>query len=288
MSIRKMYDAKKIEAKRNGAAWLVDFKELYMEPGYNIRDGEINPDLVKAFCDSFMRGEYVPAIGVDVTEKGLRVNDGQHRYLAAQMAISLGKDKVQLECVDLTGLTEAQKVARMLKANDGTPTSNLARANAYARMEAEGLNAVQIAEEVSRSVSDVRNMLALARIPAGLKERIKAGSISYVSALRLHTDHGDDAEAEAERLQQAADDAGTKKITPKVMAPKKPAKASFPASKAMRLSEVASLIELVQGQETRASTGLDDEVLTLVCTVNVYREFAALVTEYLEITQNDA
>lgn len=278
MTIRKQYDAKKIDAKRNGGAWLVNFNELYMEPGYNIRDGEVNPELVKAFCDSFMRDEYVPAIGVDFTDKGFRVNDGQHRYLGAQMALSLGKEMVRLEAVDLTGLTEAQKVARMLKANDGTPTSNIARANAYARMAAEGLNAVQIAEQVSRSVSDVRNMLALARCPEGIKEQVSAGSMSYVTALKLHAEHGDAVVEVAEKLQEAANDNGKGKVTPKLL-PKEPKPAKFPATKALRIAELATQMEMVSDAAKLAKAN-DDESITLRVPAGVLRELSGLLLEY--------
>lgn len=285
MSIRKQYDAKKIDAKRNGGAWLVNFNELYMEAGYNIRDGEVNPELVKAFCDSFMRGEYVPAIGVDVTDKGLRVNDGQHRYLGAEMAISLGKAKVLLEAVDLTGLTEAQKVARMLKANDGTPTSNIARANAYARMAAEWLNAVQIADEVSRSPSDVRNMLALARCPEGIKAQVTAGSMSYVTALKLHAEHGDKVEEVAAQLQEAANESGKEKVTPKQLPPKEPKEpkpAKFPAAKALRIAELATQIEMVT-DGAKLAKAKDDESMTLRITAGVLRELRDLLADYQEV-----
>lgn len=274
MSIRKQYDAKKVDAKRNGAAWIVNFKELYMEAGYNIRDGEVNPELVKAFCESFMRGEYVPAIGVDVTDKGFRVNDGQHRYLGAEMAISLGKETVMLEAVDLTGLTDAQKVARMLRANDGTPTSNIARANAYARMAADGLNAVQIAEEVRRSVSDVRNMLALARCPEGIKEQVSAGSMSYVTALKLHAEHGEAVVEVAEKLQEAANDNGKAKVTPKAIKP-----AKFPAAKALRIAELSTQIEMVS-DEAKLAKADDDESITLRVPAGVLRELSDLLREY--------
>lgn len=288
MSIRKMYDAKQLKAKRNNT-FLVDSTELYMEPGYNIRDGEIDQDKVAAFCSSFMADEYVPAIGVDITDKGLRVNDGQHRYLGAQMAIAQGKERVLLEVVDVTGLSEAKKVALMLRANDGTPTSNIKRAEAYARMAADGLNAVQIAEEVKRSPSDVRNMLALARCPAGIKAQVSAGSMSYVTALKLHADHGDQAEEVAAQLQEEANQSGKEKVTPKQLTPKppkepkEPAEAKpgkFPASKALRIAELSTQLEWVNGDEKRLASAEADESLTLRIPAGVFRELRDLLRLY--------
>ncbi|USZ80556.1 putative transcriptional regulator [Serratia phage MQ-4] len=288
MSIRKMYDAKQLKAKRNNT-FLVDSTELYMEPGYNIRDGEIDQDKVAAFCSSFMADEYVPAIGVDITDKGLRVNDGQHRYLGAQMAIAQGKERVLLEVVDVTGLSEAKKVALMLRANDGTPTSNIKRAEAYARMAADGLNAVQIAEEVKRSPSDVRNMLALARCPAGIKAQVSAGSMSYVTALKLHADHGDQAEEVAAQLQEEANQSGKEKVTPKQLAPKPPKEpkepgeakpGKFPAAKALRIAELSTQLEWVNGDEKRLASAEADESLTLRIPAGVFRELRDLLRLY--------
>lgn len=285
MSIRKLYDAKQLKAKRNGASWIVDFSELYMQPGYNIRDGEIDDEKVKAFCSSFMADEYVPAIAVDITDKGLRVNDGQHRYLGAQMAIAQGKERVLLEVVDVTGLSEAKKVALMLRANDGTPTSNIKRAEAYARMAADGLNAVQIAEKVKRSPSDVRNMLALARCPEGIKAQVTAGSMSYVTALKLHAEHGDKVEEVAAQLQEAANESGKEKVTPKQLPPKEPKEpkpAKFPAAKALRIAELATQIEMVT-DGAKLAKAKDDESMTLRITAGVLRELRDLLADYQEV-----
>ena len=285
MSIRKLYDAKKLKAKRNGASWIVDFSELYMQPGYNIRDGEIDDEKVKAFCSSFMADEYVPAIAVDITDKGLRVNDGQHRYLGAQMAIAQGKESVLIEVTDVTGLTDAQKVALMLRSNDGTPTSNIKRAEAYARMAASGLNAIEIAEEVQRSPSDVRNMLALARCPEGIKAQVSAGSMSYVTALKLHAEHGDKVEEVAAQLQEAANENGKEKVTPKQLAPKEPKApkaAKFPAAKALRIAELATQIEMVT-DGAKLAKAKDDESMTLRITAGVLRELRDLLADYQEV-----
>lgn len=285
MSIRKLYDAKKLKVKRNSASWWANFYDLHMQPGYNIRDGEIDDEKVKGFCSSFMAGEYVPAIAVDITDKGLRVNDGQHRYLGAQMALAQGKESVLLEVVDVTELSEADKVALMLRANDGTPTSNIKRAEAYARMAADGLNAVQIAEKVKRSPSDVRNMLALARCPEGIKAQVTAGSMSYVTALKLHAEHGDKVEEVAAQLQEAANENGKEKVTPKQLAPKEPKEpkpAKFPAAKALRIAELATQIEMVT-DGAKLAKAADDESLTLRAPAGVLRELRDLLADYQEV-----
>lgn len=300
MSIRKLYESKQITAKRNNT-FLVAFEDLYMEPGYNIRDGEIDQESVDGFCASFMNGDYVPAIGVDITENGLRVNDGQHRYLGAQKAVSQGKKDLMLEVYDVTELPPAERIGRMVKANDGTPTSPIARANAYARMKAEGMTNDQIAKEVHRSPSDVANFLALAACPEHLKEMVKAGQMSYVMAIDLAKEHGEDAPAVAAEALEKAKAAGKEKVTKKFTAPKepkepkapaepeapaapakpkaKPVQGEFTKDQLMQLADLAVQIERVGNDSLDHYTG--DQFTMLRTSVQTWRDLSALIDVYL-------
>lgn len=296
-TIRKLYESKQITAKRNNT-FLVAFENLYMEPGYNIRDGEIDQERVDAFCASFMAGDYVPAIGVDITDTGLRVNDGQHRYLGAQKAVSQGKTDLMLEVYDVTELTNAKRIARMVNANDGTPTSPIARANAYARMKAEGMTNDQIAKEVHRSPSDVANFLALAACQEHLKEMVKAGQMSYVMAIDLAKEHGEDAPAVAAEALEKAKAAGKDKVTKKFTAQKEPKEPKVPAEPAApgepkakpvqgeftkdqltQLADLAVQLERVGNDCLDHYTG--DQFVILRTSVQAWRDLSSLIDCYL-------
>lgn len=296
-TLRKLYESKQITAKRNNT-FLVAFEDLYMEPGYNIRDGEIDQESVDGFCASFMAGAYVPAIGVDITETGLRVNDGQHRYLGAQKAISLGQTGLMLEVYDVTELPPAQRIGRMVKANDGTPTSPIARANAYARMKAEGMTNDQIAKEVNRSPSDVANFLALAACPEHLKQMVMAGQMSYVMAIELSKEHGEDAPAVAAEALEKAKAAGKDKVTKKFTAPKEPkepkvlaepaaptkpkaapVQGEFTKDKLKQIADLAVQIERVGNDCLDHYTG--DQFTILRTSVQTWRDLSALIDDYL-------
>lgn len=293
-TIRKLYESKQITAKRNNT-FLVAFQDLYMEPGYNIRDGEIDQGSVDGFCASFMAGSYVPAIGVDITDTGLRVNDGQHRYLGAQKAVSQGKTDLMLEVYDVTELPPAQRIGRMVKANDGTPTSPIARANAYARMKAEGMTNDQIAKEVHRSPSDVANFLALAACPEHLKEMVKAGQMSYVMAIELAKEHGEDAPAVAAEALEKAKAAGKEKVTKKFTAPKEPKAQAEPAAPAkpkakpvqgeftkdqlIQMADLAVQLERVGNDCLDHYT--DDKFVMIRTSVQNWRNLSALIDCYL-------
>lgn len=275
------------------------FEELYLEPGYNIRDGEVDPEKVQAFCEAFMADEYVPAIGIDVTDKGLRVNDGQHRYLGAAMAVERGKTELVLQVIDKTGKTDAEKVADMLNANDGTPTSPVARANGYARMKADGMTNDQIAKAVHRSPSDVANFLALASCPEDIKAMVSAGQMSYVMAIELSKEHGEEAPAVAAEALEKAKAAGKEKVTKKFTAPaepKAPKEQAAPAAKKPKAApvqgeftkeqykELADLaVQLKRQGNDSLDTFKDDMFLILRTSVKNWRAMSALIDAYLGV-----
>ena len=56
----------------------VPLDKIYAEEGYNVR--ELNRAHVEEFRDAFIAGEYIPPLAVEVTERGVKVIDGHHRY----------------------------------------------------------------------------------------------------------------------------------------------------------------------------------------------------------------
>jgi hypothetical protein len=115
--------------------FIVPLKELYVEPGLNIR--EIDQDHVAEFRDAFIAGESVPPLDVQVTEKGVKVIDGHHRYFGAIEATKSGADIIRLECKDFVG-NEADRIAFMVTRNQGKPLTALERAAAYQRLRNQG------------------------------------------------------------------------------------------------------------------------------------------------------
>lgn len=64
----------------------VPIASIYAEEGYNVR--ELNQAHVDEFRDAFIAGEYIPPLAVEVTERGVKVIDGHHRYHGALAAIA--------------------------------------------------------------------------------------------------------------------------------------------------------------------------------------------------------
>ena len=58
----------------------------------------------------------MPPLDVRVTEKGVKVIDGHHRYYGAIEATKAGADIIRLECKDFVG-NEADRIAFMVTRN---------------------------------------------------------------------------------------------------------------------------------------------------------------------------
>ena len=80
--------------------YLLGVDELYIEPGYNVRD--IDQTHVEEFRDAFIAGEHIPPLTVQVTEQGVKIIDGRHRWPGAKLAQDAGHD-LRLECKDFVG-----------------------------------------------------------------------------------------------------------------------------------------------------------------------------------------
>jgi ParB family chromosome partitioning protein len=110
----------------------VPLEKIYAEEGYNVR--ELNQAHVEEFRDAFIAGEYIPPLAVEVTERGVKVIDGHHRYHGALAAIEMGHDIVRLECKDFVG-SEADKIAFMVTSSQGLALTPLERGAAYHRFK---------------------------------------------------------------------------------------------------------------------------------------------------------
>ncbi len=167
--------------------FLVPLSELYVEPGFNVRD--IDQAHVEEFRDAFIDGEYLPPLAVQVTEQGVKIIDGHHRYYGAKLATDAGHEIPRLECKDFVG-SEADRIAFMVTSSQGKPLAPLERAAAYQRLSNQGWESAEIAKKVKRSVADVEHHLALLEVGDGLIEMVKSGEVAATTAVALSREHG--------------------------------------------------------------------------------------------------
>jgi ParB family chromosome partitioning protein len=209
----------------------VPLEKIYAEDGYNVR--ELNQAHVIEFRDAFIAGEYIPPLAVEVTEQGVKVIDGHHRYHGALAAVEMGHEIVRLECKDFTG-SEADKIAFMVTSSQGLALTPLERGAAYYRLQNQGWSASEIASKVKRSESDILQHLQLHECTPYIKKLVRDGSMNYAIAIGISREHGVYADREASRLMKKAEAAGKKKVTKSI------AKPQFNAGKARRFLELLS------------------------------------------------
>ena len=232
---------------RNGIAvnrtYLVPLDQLYLEPGYNIRNAD--EQHVEYFSQCWESGQPIPALTVIPDDKGIRILDGQHRYLGALRAIERGTPLMRIECKDFTG-DEADKIAFMVSSSQGKQLDPFERAKAYTRLKVLGWTNDEIAKRVGRSVSDVQMHLSLGDVSPQIREKINMGQISYANAVAVTREHGDDAVKVVEEAVEEARANGKEKITAKVLKPKK----DKPIDRLIELLRDADHIVLPAGHTT--------------------------------------
>lgn len=190
--------------------YLVPIDELYVEEGYNVR--EIDQEHVIEFRDAFVAGEYIPPLAVQVTEKGIKIIDGHHRYYGALKAIESGTEIPRIECKDFVG-SDADRIAFMITSSQGKPLTPLERAAAYQRLINQGWAPSEVAKKVKRSVKDVEHHLQLLTCGDDLIGMVRSGEVSATTAVALSKEHGNQASLVATEQMSKAKAAGKKKLT---------------------------------------------------------------------------
>jgi len=210
-TLSKIYDNKsKTETNiTTRKTYLLGVDELYVEIGYNIR--EIDHTHVEEFRDAYIAGEQVPPLAVQVTEQGIKIIDGHHRYYGAKLAQEAGYD-IRLECKDFVG-SEADRIAFMVTSSQGRALEPLERAAAYQRLINQGWEPAQIAKKVKRSITDVENHLSLLTSGDELIALVKNKEVAATTAVALVREHGASAGRVAKTELEKVKAAGKKKLT---------------------------------------------------------------------------
>lgn len=234
--------------------FIVPISELYIEPGLNIRDVDL--EHVNEFRDAFIAGEYVPPLAVQVTEQGVKIIDGHHRYYGALAATAAGTEIARIECKDFVG-SEADRIAFMITSSQGKALSPLERAAAYQRLVNQGRTPAEIAKMVKRSVADVDHHLQLLSCGDELIDMVKAGEVSASTAVALSREHGAQAASVATRQMDKAKAAGKTKLSRSAAIPQ------LSPARARRLAELLADAEIEDNRLTVSSTALE-EVMEII------------------------
>ena len=242
--------------------YLLGVDELYVESGYNIR--EIDQTHVEEFRDAFIAGEHVPPLAVQVTEQGIKIIDGHHRYHGALLAKEAGYD-IRLECKDFVG-SEADRIAFMVTSSQGRALEPLERAAAYQRMSNQGMEPAEIAKKVKRSIADVEHHLQLLTSGDELIAMVKNREVAATTAVALVREHGVKAGSVARTQLDKAKATGKKKLT------KADAMPQFSAARARRLVELLYDAQKGEAEEGKGALLIDlSHIEEVIAIINEYR-----------------
>jgi len=191
-------------------AYMVPREELYVVDGEQGRP--LNMAHAEKMCQLWMAGVDLPALTVEVTERGIHVIDGQHRYMGACLATERGYPVPRIECKDFVG-TELQKLAAQTGSSEGLQMTSIERAKQYNRAKVAGYSLAEIANEFHRSITDVENHLQLLSSGETLINMVNSGEVSATTAVELSKKHGPAAGRVAGEQLEKAKAAGKKKLT---------------------------------------------------------------------------
>ncbi|ERK18595.1 hypothetical protein L579_1919 [Pantoea sp. AS-PWVM4] len=248
--------------------YLLGVDELYIEPGYNVR--EIDQTHVEEFRDAFIAGEHVPPLTVQVTEQGVKIIDGHHRWHGAKLAQAAGHE-IRLECKDFVG-SEADRIAFMVTSSQGRALEPLERAAAYQRMINQGWEPAEIAKKVKRSVADVDHHLQLLTVGDGLIAMVKTGEVAATTAVAMVREHGAKAETVARTQLEKAKASGKKKLTRSAAIPE------FSPIRARRLLEIIF---------HNAVSSADEGKLILSLPLEYQREIELIICEFHDFLKSE-
>lgn len=167
---------------------------LYVEPGFNIRHGEITPESVSELCYAYMSGAPIPPIVVEVQPNHrLKIIAGHRRYVALTTLVNDGNlqfERVELKHID----TDPASVIQFMVGENGHGRTNLNAVDlaiACQKLHNLGLNPAQIAATLSFSESKVNYHLTIAKMSDEVKQAIIDGLIAADFAADIFRKSGD-------------------------------------------------------------------------------------------------
>lgn len=209
--------------------YMVPFEELYTVEGEQGRP--LNMEHAEKMCELWIAGADLPALVVKVTEQGVKIIDGQHRFTGAGLARAKGVNIPRLECKDFLG-SDLEELALQTGSSDSLQVTPIERASQYNKAKNRGYTVAEIAKAFHRSVADVESYLQLLSSGDVLIGMVESGEVAASTAVALSREHGAKAGSIATEGLAKAKAAGKKKLTRSDAIP------LFSAVKARRLVEL--------------------------------------------------
>jgi ParB-like chromosome segregation protein Spo0J len=200
----------------------VDPRLLEVEEGFNARP--LNADHVAEMSLAWRNGAVFPPLEVRVEEGRIILVDGHHRHAAALDAITKGADIKSIDVRQFRG-NDADRVAHMITSAGGLPLTPLQLGIQYRKLIGFGWTEKAVAARVGKSIEHVKNMVLLGEANSDVHQAVNAGQVSGTTAVALVKEHGSKAGQVIRDGLQQAQASGKSKVTPKVLAKQRTARA---------------------------------------------------------------
>jgi hypothetical protein len=168
--------------------------DLYIEPGFNIRFGEITADDVSPLRSAYLSGRPIPPIVVEIQPDGrMKIIAGHRRHKALSLLVAEGYEqfsRVELRHID----TDAASVVQYMVGENGHGRTNLNAVDlsiACQKLSELGNKPSQIASLLSFGESKVVYHLTIAKMSDEVKQAIIDGKIAADLAAEIFRKSGD-------------------------------------------------------------------------------------------------
>lgn len=170
---------------RSADGILVDFKQLTVDPGWNVRAR--TPELeahIESIKDSILGGGTIPPLSVYVNDKGkIVLVDGHCRREGIERARKAGAEYEKVLVVEFTG-NDADRIAAMFTSAQGKALTPYEQAVAFKRLQALNWTPTDIAKRVGRTLPYVSDMLKLANSNEDVHALVRTGQVSVDAAVK--------------------------------------------------------------------------------------------------------
>lgn len=170
---------------------------LRIDPLWNVRGAEVisreeywkQPHIIEyvdGFAKAYLNGDYVPPIVVTYNkdEQTATVRDGEHRYHGLMKAINeYGAEIIRVEVSEFKGSVVEQNLL-MFRSGDTLELNAVEKAVIIDRLYKYGHEPQEIADKINKSITYVKDLLAVHNLDDDLKRDIQLKKISYAQALQ--------------------------------------------------------------------------------------------------------
>lgn len=193
--------------KRQDRFFAISPDKIEIDPGYNIRAGNILTDSEDdtAFIESIREsGIKVPLMVRKIKDSFVLVQ-GHRRHAAVTRLISEGVEITSIPCfLEPSGTSEVDRVIDLFLSNSGKPLSPLEQANGIKRLLDYGWTNEAIAKRLGWSVSTVLNRIMLLEAPEAVKRMVAEGEVSASRAIAAIRENGAEDAAQVMREEGPA------------------------------------------------------------------------------------